>query len=1339
MIIYFADRRMNVLGQASTSLPKGYVITEDLKTEEIETGIATFSCRIGYSPENRLDLERMTNAGNYLLRSHDNENEFYTILESEIDTRSQTIYVYAEDAGLDLLNEIVGEYESPVSAPAISYINMYITDSGFEIGINEIPSDTMRKLKWEGEASVTSRLASIAEQFGGYEISYSFAIKGLVITNKYVNIHKERGKDEGVQLRLNREIDRIVTTKSVANLATAFVCEGGVPDGEENPITFSSEHYTYRDAETDYDFFVDGDKLKSKKANAKWSRYIWNKEPNKLADGEGYIVKPYSYDTTDPDTLRAHAMTELKKVCDMEVNYEIDIKRLPEGVKIGDRVNIIDDDGEMYVSTRVLLLETSVVDQKYSATLGEHLIRTSGISQKVIDLADQFAKTSQSATRALSVANAAHSVANTAKEGADVAYAIATASKDSSEQSFVGATVAKDTATIAQAQAQQAIDAVAGVLAKVEEIETTVENAKTAADNAEAAAEIAETKAEEAKTAATNAATDAGEAKTAASEAKTSAESAISTAAVATSTANEAIETAENASETAQAAKADAEQAEKDIAALSGNLETLSTTMETNYTRKTELTETEARLQSQITQNAGQISSTVSLVATIDETANDAKEKAEAAQTIANSAQTQANQATADAKAAQEAADAAATAAANAQSEADTAKAAAEAAQSVADKAETDLANAKADLETVTSRVDATEEEIAAAQEAVETAQAAAENAKAEATTAAQNAAEAQATATTATTNATNAKAAADDAVSKATLAQQVANGAAGDASAAQARADEAKSVALEAQSAANNAAEESAIAYSWASEAANEAALAVQMAEEAGEKLTQAQADLNTAKQNLAAVTSRVDATEDEVEAAQAAVEQAQAAADDAALQAEQASDFASEAIINASMAAENAGEAWNAAAEAQSAAEEAQAAAEQAQADVDALAVRVTSAETNITQNSEQIALMAKKTEVVDMLSGYSTKEETEAAIQVKADAITSSVSSTYATKNEVADITIGGRNLILNSGAEKSFVNTVAMYYLSAYGEDHIQNSTVSISFDACTDEPGTGIDFYMRYVKEDGSGVAVGSTIIPSLTDTYTRYSATIKVGAYPISQLGIRTGRYSNAANKSTTATVNVKNVMIDFSTKLSDWVPAPEDVSSDIQSAQESANDALTSIATAESAIQQLANSIATLVTDKNGTSLMTQTNSGWTFSLAEIEETLSSATKNIDSLAGDMTATENAVKKLGRAIDDLGVLANYIKITTSGDQPCIELGESENNFKVRITNTEIHFADGTVIPTRITRQMMIIGKAMVKDELQFGDDEDDTMPGVWIWKRRSNGNLGLMWKEVSS
>lgn len=386
MILYFANREMQILGQASTTLPNSFVILDDLKSEDVDTGVATFECKIGFDKESRLKLEEMTNAGNYLLRSDGDENEFYTIIDSEIDTKNQEVYIYAEDAGLDLLNEVVGAFEATESHTAEWYINKYTNDSGFEIGINEIPSTSTRKLSWDGEATATERLASIATQFGGYEISFSFAINGMEVSNKYINIYKERGKSIEEPLMLNRDIDRIITKKSVANLATAFLCTGGIPKGKDKPITL--EGYEYDDG----DFYVSGKYVKSREAVNKWSRYVWNKEPNQQTGYAGHIVRRYTYDTTSQKTLCSHAITELKKICDMEVNYEVDINRLPDTVRIGDRVNIVDDAGELYLSARILKFDKSAVNKSYKATLGEYLIKDSGISQKVEDLAAQFAE-----------------------------------------------------------------------------------------------------------------------------------------------------------------------------------------------------------------------------------------------------------------------------------------------------------------------------------------------------------------------------------------------------------------------------------------------------------------------------------------------------------------------------------------------------------------------------------------------------------------------------------------------------------------------------------------------------------------------------------------------------------------------------------------------------------------------------------------------------------------------------------------------------------------------------------------------------------------------------------
>lgn len=1325
MILYFADRHFTILGLASTGLPNGLTVVDDLKTEDIETGVAVFECTIPFDKSTRTMVESYAEVGNYLLRSHNDENEFYTIIDAEIDTKNQQAYIYAEDAGMDLLNEIVGEYEADTAYTIDHYINKFAEHSGFQIGINEV-STMYRQLSFDDEVTATERIADIAAQFGGCEVSYSFDVEGLEVVKKYINIYKERGKDIGVTLRLNQDIDSIVTKKSISSLATALQCTGGTPDDAETPITLLGYQYD------DGDFYVAGTVLKSRKALAKWDRFFW-KNANNEQEG-GHITRLFSSDALTQAQLCEDAIAELKQFRDMEVNYKVEIPKLPDNVKVGDRVNIVDDAGGLYLSTRILQLTTSVADQEQKATLGEYLIKGSGISQKVIDLAAQFAKSTVSVKRALNIASNAKLAAEEAQKQADAAVVDAEKAQTAADEAKEVANTATQSAAEATEAANNAQAAVDIVEESVSALETTVTNAQQAADNAQTAADTATAKAEEAKQAAQQAATDAADAKAGSEAAQSAADSAISKADTAQATASTAKDEAAAASATAAAAKADAEQAEKDVAALGDELETVTTTMSTEYARKTELTKTEAALQAQITQNAAEISSTVEMVQTIDETANNAANLASQAQSNATAAQQQADQATADARAAQTAADNAAQAAANAQSDADTAKAAATTAQEVADKAEADLEAAKTDLATVSSRVDATEEEITAAQTAVETAQAAADKAKADAATATTKATEAQTTANTAVENASAAQAAADDAASKAALAQKTADEAKGNAAAAQAKANEAAEAAEAAQQTANTAKTNAINAQATADAAAQAAANAQTAADDADAKAAQAASDLETARQNLAEVTSRVDATQEEVEAAQAAVVTAQAAADKAkedAIAAQATADAAKADAVAAQTAADNA---KTAADNAQKAADDAQDAADKAQADVDALAVRVTSAETKITQNSEKIELAATKTEVTETLGGYYTKKQTDAAITVKSNEITQTVSREYATKQEVKDIEIGGRNLYIVSSAVDGYLASDGSGVITAAGGITKEKTSGFIPV-----TPGDEMQFQVWVTTPSDSYVWYGYQFFnadqtPLDTNRPAAHIYEMAGGYYhAICMYAIIVPDGASYMRVSARMFEDGK-IKVEKGNKATDWTPAPEDVADDIGSAQATANDALASISTAETTIQQLADSLSMIVRDGNSGSLITQDANGlYYFDISAIENSIAETAADLDGLSGIVLDANGKIDVLNSSVAALADRTEYIRsYTDENDQPCIELGEGDSNFTVKITNTAIQFAEGGNVPTQIETDGMRTENITVENELR---QKHKDAQGYYVWAVRANGNYGLQWK----
>jgi hypothetical protein len=164
-------------------------------------------------------------------------------------------------------------------------------------------------------------------------------------------------------------------------------------------------------------------------------------------------------------------------------------------------------------------------------------------------------------------------------------------------------------------------------------------------------------------------------------------------------------------------------------------------------------------------------------------------------------------------------------------------------------------------------------------------------------------------------------------------------------------------------------------------------------------------------------------------------------------------------------------------------------------------------------------------------------------------------------------------------------------------------------------------------------------------------------------------------------------------------------------------------------ITISESTIRQLVDSIATIVTDSNGNSMMTQTSTGWTFNMSAIEDTLNKAVNGLGEVSENVDNVSDALSKLESLANDITQKTAYIAMTTdeNGD-PCLELGKSDNPFKVRITNNTIDFMDGTTKIAYASNESFLMERAVVKNEFMIGEGSG------FVWKKRGNGNMGLRW-----
>lgn len=214
-------------------------------------------------------------------------------------------------------------------------------------------------------------------------------------------------------------------------------------------------------------------------------------------------------------------------------------------------------------------------------------------------------------------------------------------------------------------------------------------------------------------------------------------------------------------------------------------------------------------------------------------------------------------------------------------------------------------------------------------------------------------------------------------------------------------------------------------------------------------------------------------------------------------------------------------------------------------------------------------------------------------------------------------------------------------------------------------------------------------------------------------------------------------TYYIYHIQLEIGNVDTEWATSPEDIEEDISdvadrahTAQQTANDAIHKVGLAEATIEMLSDRIQSLVRDENGVSLMTQVGGEWIFNMGTYRKTLTDVSNNLNTLTKDLGSTENTVKALNSAVDNLGIMTEYVVVKTYDNKPCIELGKIDSNFKVRITNTEIQFIDGNTVPAYLSNQKLMIEKAEVKEELRFGG---------FVWNTRSNGNMGIVWKGVGS
>lgn len=341
-----------VLNRARETLATTSSIYDDKHTLTLDAGSSSYEFKISKSDE----ASQYMDSGNYIvLQDDDGKTWLFTILDYEETQYTKT--VYAEDAGIELLNKACDVWKSSGPHSFEYYFNIVTSGTPWKLGVNQL-AGLERTLKYEGRDTGLGRLLSILKGFDNAECTFDVTVKMNAPSDFKINVYKQVGSDRSdVQMVYSHELNDIVKKESRAEFVTALCGVGGTiqtEDGQGN--TQDAGNVDFADLEYNHDGLVTtkGDKfLRAVDANKRFN-------PGQTT----YIEAFYEYDTQSASELLNRTITRLKTYSEPQYTYTADVKIIDSTLKIGDTVTIIDHDYNpaLYLSARVAKLEKSYTD-----------------------------------------------------------------------------------------------------------------------------------------------------------------------------------------------------------------------------------------------------------------------------------------------------------------------------------------------------------------------------------------------------------------------------------------------------------------------------------------------------------------------------------------------------------------------------------------------------------------------------------------------------------------------------------------------------------------------------------------------------------------------------------------------------------------------------------------------------------------------------------------------------------------------------------------------------------------------------------------------------------------
>lgn len=379
MDFYITDRTFELKTIASTTANVEYPVLSASDVSTLETASRRMTLQLAFTKDNTAKIKKDVAVGNYVLYQDLNKKFVWmTILKVTHNPLTQIRTLECEDAGMDLLNEDLPPFPSQGNHNIAWYIEKFTYDSGFVIGKNEIPNLT-RTLEWDSNMTALERIQSVATQFDNAELGFSFEFVGNQLAKRKIDIYKKRGVDERKKLYVNKDINSIETEEDIYQLVNSIYPTGGTPEGKDEPINLKG--YTWTDPEGRFRLDKTTGRINDTQNVKQWSRTNTNSH---------YFLQHKSWTTTSQKELVNTTVNWLKKYSVPVVNYIVDIANIPSQLTVGDTVDIIDENENLFLSSRVQKLTVNYETEQVVCELSDFVRLESGLSDRLQELANDL-------------------------------------------------------------------------------------------------------------------------------------------------------------------------------------------------------------------------------------------------------------------------------------------------------------------------------------------------------------------------------------------------------------------------------------------------------------------------------------------------------------------------------------------------------------------------------------------------------------------------------------------------------------------------------------------------------------------------------------------------------------------------------------------------------------------------------------------------------------------------------------------------------------------------------------------------------------------------------------